>query len=235
MIVFVGGGKNRWALVTPHRTEFQRSGTDPPFGSCTFCPNIRTLHAFGVHALHAFLAGVHALHAFGVHALHAFLAGVHALHAFGVHALHAFLAGVHALHAFGVHALHAFFQAHEAAAPLALPHNSPKTNPIRAKPPPGNHGTFEKSPTKPPPGLTARLMYRSSAPPHRRQKTTMVVSHTPAGIDTPGRRLTSIPPRRDLQRRLNPKHQHGGGRPRQATRPRPTGPTGQSSVIPPNR
>ena len=111
--------------------------------------------------MHAFWAGKHVLHAlpaFGVHVLHA-------LPAFGVHVLHAFWAGKHVLHAFDVHVLHAFFQVHEAAALLALPHNSPKTKPVRPKPPPGNHGTFEKSSTKPPPGLTARLMYRFFPPP----------------------------------------------------------------------
>ena len=58
----------------------------------------------------------------------------------------------------------------------------PKNEPDSGNTPPDHHGTFEKSPTKPPPGLTARL---SSPPtqtgPHRRRQKTRWLHHTPAG------------------------------------------------------
>ena len=48
--------------------------------------------------------------------------------------------------------------------PLRITSQFPKNEPDSEKTLPDHHGTFEKSPTKPPPGLTARL----SSPTHKR-------------------------------------------------------------------
>ena len=68
--------------------------------------------------------------------------------------------------------------------PFALPHNSPKTNPIPETPLQIITGLLRKAPQKPPPGLTARL----SSPPtqtglhRRRQRTTTVTAPAPARV-----------------------------------------------------
>ena len=59
----------------------------------------------------------------------------------------------------------------------------PKNEPDPGNTPPDHHGTFEKSPTKPPPGLTARLSSLPQAD-RRQQKTTTMTSHPPAGTAT---------------------------------------------------
>ena len=102
--------------------------------------------------------------------------------------------------------------------PLALPHNSPKTKPIRANPPPRNHGAFEKSPTKTPAGPDgpALVTPHIDRPPPAAKNHDGNAPHTRRGQSSTQMLLTTTPPRQDLRPRPNLKHHHAGGYPRQA-------------------
>ena len=169
---------------------------------------------------------VHRVHHFGTQGAPFWYTGctilVHRVHHFGTQGAPFWYTGctilVHRVHHFGTQGAPS-----RVRYPFALPHNSPKTNPIPETPLQIITGLLRKAPQKPPPGLTARL---SSPPTYRLApagggKKLDGYTTPRQGQPSTRRLLTTTTPRQDLQRRQNPKHHHDSGHPRQATQSNP--------------
>ena len=132
---------------------------------------------------------VHRVHHFGTQGAPFWYTGytgctilVHRVHHFGTQGAPFWYTGctilVHRVHHFGTQGAPS-----RVRHPPRITSQFPKNEPDPGNTPPDHHGTFEKSPTKPPPGLTARLSspHTQTGLRRRRQRTTTVTAPTPAG------------------------------------------------------
>ena len=142
---------------------------------CTWCTIlvhwVHLVHHFGTQGAPFWYTGctilVHRVHHFGTQGAPFWYTGctilVHRVHHFGTQGAPFWYTGctilVHRVHHFG-----ALGVPPRVKHPFRITSQFPKNEPDSGNTPPDHHGTFEKSPTKPQPGLTARL---SSPPTYR--------------------------------------------------------------------